>query len=403
MEITQQAAHDHLRLVLRGRLDATWSDETRAVIERCLRQGAHNVLLDLSGVPYISSAGIRVLVASYKQMHAAGGALRVVEPSQQVRQVLELSGLHRLLDGVQPPAAPTPAQARARQVATPSAAWEHYGSGGALQVRVLGLPRLDERAAGAGDCVRVPLPATAAALGVGAFGSDFEDSRARLGECVAVGGVAVCHPAGGGVRPDYMVAERDLVPELQFVSGIVVEGTWSGFSRFVSKPDTGRIALSEVLDACLAETGTDAAAVVVAGETSGVVGAALRRSPATGSGWLAAGVVRDWLSFTPEPIWAGFTVLALGIVVRGDAGPLAPYLRPCGGGKAGHAHGAVLPFRPLRSGQLDLAATCGELFDGQVVQGVLHLLHDDRPGLDPACTETGFVRGVCWHAPLLLG
>ena len=81
---------------------------------------------------------------------------------------------------------------------------------------------------------------------------------------------------------------------------------------------------------------------------------------------------------------------------------LAPWLRPLAshGHLAGHFHAAAFSYRPLQRGELDLKTTVGTLFDAETLQGVLHLLNDDRP--IAGAGESEFVRGACWVSPIKL-
>ena len=56
-----------------------------------LAEGEQIFVLDLSGVPYISSLGIAVLVATHVKVDRAGGQLRLVNPRPKVAQVLEMT------------------------------------------------------------------------------------------------------------------------------------------------------------------------------------------------------------------------------------------------------------------------------------------------------------------------
>ena len=56
------------------------------------------VTLDFAGLDYLSSAGLRVLVGAQKQVVAAGGAMRIVNLADDVREVFEITGLIDVLD-----------------------------------------------------------------------------------------------------------------------------------------------------------------------------------------------------------------------------------------------------------------------------------------------------------------
>jgi anti-sigma B factor antagonist len=82
-------------LILRphGPIDST----TSPALEQALKQVPPVTLLDLTGVPYVSSAGLRVVLVATKAARAAGGRFAVFGLSEAVRSVFELSGFGRIV------------------------------------------------------------------------------------------------------------------------------------------------------------------------------------------------------------------------------------------------------------------------------------------------------------------
>jgi hypothetical protein len=115
--------------------------------------------------------------------------------------------------------------------------------------------------------------------------------------------------------------------------------------------------------------------------------------------------VRDWISFTPEPEYARSTALVVGVATREPGPGLAPFVRPLSGaeepGLQGHFHAAVVPYRPLPGGAVDLAATVTHLLEPGRIESILHLLGDSRPILGAG--ESTFTRGAIWYVPLAVG
>lgn len=78
-----------------GRVDSN----TAAQLEDALKAGmkhSHNLVLDLSGVTYMSSAGIRALVATLRECKKNYGDVRLANVSSRVAEVLSLAGLDSL-------------------------------------------------------------------------------------------------------------------------------------------------------------------------------------------------------------------------------------------------------------------------------------------------------------------
>jgi anti-anti-sigma factor len=63
--------------------------------------GATNVLMDFSGLSYISSAGLRVVLLTAKKTKAVGGKLALCSLNDSIREVFVVSGFDNILD-IQP-------------------------------------------------------------------------------------------------------------------------------------------------------------------------------------------------------------------------------------------------------------------------------------------------------------
>ena len=81
------------RVTLKGRLDAASAPKAR----EALRPLKGPMALDLSDLEYISSAGIGVVVETYKRLHGDGVGLRVLNLTPGVRAVFRFAGLEQML------------------------------------------------------------------------------------------------------------------------------------------------------------------------------------------------------------------------------------------------------------------------------------------------------------------
>ncbi len=85
-------------LFLHGRLDHATSFELEAEVSRHAPDGAGDVHIDLSGVDYLSSAGLRVFERLAGRLSQNGRRLSLRAPSVAARLALEFAGLLRLVD-----------------------------------------------------------------------------------------------------------------------------------------------------------------------------------------------------------------------------------------------------------------------------------------------------------------
>jgi anti-anti-sigma factor len=76
-----------------GRVDSSNADALGDALTHEIDNGNVNLVLDLSRVDYMSSAGLRELVSAYKKVKRLEGDVRLVQPSPRVQEILELAGL----------------------------------------------------------------------------------------------------------------------------------------------------------------------------------------------------------------------------------------------------------------------------------------------------------------------
>ncbi len=92
MRITQNLENGLVNVKVEGRLDATSSIEAQKELERILDADSSKMLVDLSGLEYISSAGLRVLLVVAKKMQQKGGKIVLAALTPNVKEVFEISG-----------------------------------------------------------------------------------------------------------------------------------------------------------------------------------------------------------------------------------------------------------------------------------------------------------------------
>ncbi len=91
MDIREETRGDALVVTASGRLDSNSAAALEAVLP-ARTQASPKVVLDLAEVPYVSSAGLRVLLIGAKAARAAGHKLVLTGLSASVREVFDISG-----------------------------------------------------------------------------------------------------------------------------------------------------------------------------------------------------------------------------------------------------------------------------------------------------------------------
>ena len=93
MDIRQDRRGDVTVVAPTGRIDSTTSNALEKALARLLDAGERKLVVDFSGVDYISSAGLRVFLVVAKRLKDAGGTLELAAMAESVRQVFDLAGL----------------------------------------------------------------------------------------------------------------------------------------------------------------------------------------------------------------------------------------------------------------------------------------------------------------------
>ncbi len=77
--------------VFEGRLDAVTSEDAEAAIMKAISDGGR-YLYNLTSLDYISSAGLRVLLATTKHIQRTAGRFVMCAPNDNIRHILDISG-----------------------------------------------------------------------------------------------------------------------------------------------------------------------------------------------------------------------------------------------------------------------------------------------------------------------
>ncbi len=108
MELQNERRGASLVVRVSGRLDANSTPAFEAHCQQAVAEGQRALILDFGPLEYISSAGLRGVLAVAKSVDAVGGEFALANARGLVRQVLDISGflgMFRLLDSLDTPAA----------------------------------------------------------------------------------------------------------------------------------------------------------------------------------------------------------------------------------------------------------------------------------------------------------
>jgi anti-anti-sigma factor len=96
MNLHTKTLEDYLVIEFDGRLDAVTADEVEVQIYDLINRGNKNIILDFSNLVFISSLGLRVVLATLKKIKALGGKLRVCNMNEEITEVFDISGFNSI-------------------------------------------------------------------------------------------------------------------------------------------------------------------------------------------------------------------------------------------------------------------------------------------------------------------
>jgi anti-anti-sigma factor len=405
MDVAKRQAGTHIEVTVTGRLDAQSANRLSEELAALVRGGSRHFRLDLAEVGFMSSAGLRILLQYYKQLKGMQGSLMVSQASAPVKMVMALAGFEELL-GMAPAASPKAKsteksvsdQGRVTLLERGGATFEVFERApyATLTCRVIGDPDALKRSRfSPGHCRVMQFPDSTFAVGVGAFGHDFQDCQNRFGEFLAAAGAVASQPTDGTTDfPDYQIQTGAFLPDVQVLDCLVCEGAFSHFIRFEAGSGRGTVRLADLVESCLVIARADLAGLIIVADTARLAGLALTGSPAAGT---EAG-------HEPSRHMGGegvrFPTLIAGIAARADRPALDHLLRPLGERTwpTGLLHAVAFSPHTLEKGEIELRETVSGLFEGASLRQIIHLLGDERNETGAGHSE--LVRGACWIAPI---
>ena len=98
LEVRENEVEDVVVINLAGNLDTNTAPEAETIINKWLEKESKKMVISLEETKYVSSAGLRVFLATAKKMTASGGAVKFCSPNEVVKEILDISGFTSILD-----------------------------------------------------------------------------------------------------------------------------------------------------------------------------------------------------------------------------------------------------------------------------------------------------------------
>ncbi len=98
MDISTEQIDTTTVVRLSGNLDTNTSGPAHEKLEALIEQGNMHLLVNLRQVAFVSSAGLRILLATAKRLNGTEGSLKISNLNETVNEVFEISGFNSILN-----------------------------------------------------------------------------------------------------------------------------------------------------------------------------------------------------------------------------------------------------------------------------------------------------------------
>ena len=95
MKIDKTQKGTELTVALEGRLDTVTAPELEASLGELA--GLTKLIIDMAKLVYVSSAGLRVLLAAQKKMDRNGGSMTLRNANEEIKEIFEVTGFDEIL------------------------------------------------------------------------------------------------------------------------------------------------------------------------------------------------------------------------------------------------------------------------------------------------------------------
>ena len=98
LEVNVNEINDVVIVKLQGNLDTNTAPDAESEINKKLGEGVQKMVISLEQTNYVSSAGLRIFLATAKKITASGGVLKLCSANDVVQEILDISGFSTILD-----------------------------------------------------------------------------------------------------------------------------------------------------------------------------------------------------------------------------------------------------------------------------------------------------------------
>lgn len=347
-------------LRIQGRVDSMSAPEIQRKIDALILDGRRILVADLSGVGYISSAGLRVFVMSQKQLKNVDGEVILYQVPSPVLDVFMMSGLgnifriaaeRRDIEAlVQESESTSPFSNRIIDSIAFRFMEKPAEPGG---LRVIGnQDKLPLSRYTVDDVSQVKADAMEFGTGLAALGESYDEYKHYFGEALILNKSFFYYPAVKHPAVDFMLCTGEQ-PNLEynFLHGFGFRGAYHHILSF--EGEDGPVELQSLVNTLFEISRAIIIGIVMLAESKGFWGMNLKKvpinenRPENGKDIFDAENFASWMNFPVEPAHSNHIIAAAGIAVKNRDGAPREVQNLVAGDNNFHLHAGVFEKQPL--------------------------------------------------------
>jgi len=390
-EYTVTSVNSIKSIAAKGRIDALSSSDIKKIFDDLILAGERILLVDMTSVHYVSSAGLRIFIGAQKELKKVGGEIILFGFTDPVFEVFKMSGLDRFFrtatDKNHIPELLHKDSGRAeittREIDGITIEYIEREAGKGSLFTVGSQDRTDDSSYTEQDVVSVKPAEMKFGCGLAALGDTYDEYKHLFGESMVINNTFFFYPAVKRSSVDFLInAHQNPGMTYKFLHGFGFNGDYRYILSFQGKNDV--VELPSLIESFFNISRENVLGVSIIAESKGFWGMNIKRvpvaeqKPANGKSIFSSENFPGWIDFPVEPSYINNIVVATGIAVREREflGHEKAFL--VSEGSRFHLHGGVFDKAPFGNNLAEFDKEVTRIFNERQIHKIQHILGHSR-------------------------
>ena len=341
MNIRSERKNGILVVAPEGRLDAFEAANLSKELDTFLKEDDSYMVLDMAGVSYLSSGGIRVLLETHKKLNRKNGHVCLCGLKEYPAQVLKMAGMDSLFitcgsvdEAVNNISITEIIKLHEKDLRSlpcyhrkNTSFHVFHASDRSSSLKIVGnLMKIMHATLEPGDIRQRRFSEAEYSIGLGALGASLEDCLPLLGEMMTIGGTMVWLPTDGNDTPDFLIPHKD-TGEVVISAGLnlALDGEFNDIILLDNLDESTSITVGDLYEAIFDIArerqipDCNLVSVAMVADLDALFSSGIKISPISKFTPINKGMITDpeniaqWMDINAEPKFSGSTMISFGL------------------------------------------------------------------------------------------